>query len=266
MATEIFFITGTDTGVGKTVLTALLLSSLRARGARALALKPFCSGTRADAELLHGLQEGELSLDEVNPFYFAEPVAPLVCARRHGNHVPIKKVTDHVEAMLARLRGGVRSSANRKAEKSKAASQSFLLIEGSGGLLVPLGEGYTVLDLMLRLRCHVLVVSRNQLGTINQSLLTLSGLRRGADAARRRAQRVGSGFRSIKLILMDQRSPDISSRTNPRVLREWIGGVPLIQLPYLGAKIGSVGAIRANAPQVQKNLQRCWSNDRIPSR
>ena len=265
MATDILFITGTDTGVGKTVLTALLLSSLRARGARALALKPFCSGTRADAELLHGLQEGDLSLDEVNPFYFAEPVAPLVSARRHGSHVPIEKVTQHIKATLARLRGGLPSSANLKTENSKAATQSYLLIEGSGGLLVPLGEGYTVLDLILRLRCRVLVVSRNQLGTINHSLLTLRALRRRAlDGSRRRSQRGDSVSRFIKMILMDQRSPDISSRTNPRVLREWIGAVPLIQLPYLGAKIGSVGAIRANAPQVQKNLQRCWSNDRIP--
>ena len=168
--------------------------------------------------------------------------------------------------MLACLRGGVRSSANRKAEKSKAASQSFLLIEGSGGLLVPLGEGYTVLDLILRLRCHVLVVSRNQLGTINHSLLTLSALSRGADGWRSRAQRGRQRFPVHQNGPDGSTLADISSRTNARVLREWIGAVPLIQLPYLGAKIGSVGAIRANAPQVQKNLQRCWSNDRIPSR
>lgn len=257
MATEILFITGTDTGVGKTVLTALLLCYLRRQGARALALKPFCSGSRDDAELLHRLQAGDLSLDEVNPFYFAEPVAPLVSARKHKNHVPMEQVVEHVSATLARLRGGLPSSANLRTRNSKAAAQNYLLIEGSGGVLVPLGEGYTVLDLIVRLRCRVLVVSRNQLGTINHSLLTLSALGRGAlDSSIGRAQRSVGRPHSIKMVLMDQRTPDISSRTNPRVLQEWLGAVPLIRVPYLGGKIGSVRAIQANARKVQKNLLR----------
>ena len=78
---RIIFITGTDTGVGKTLLTGLLLHHLRQSGCHALAMKPFCSGSRADAEFLHAVQDGELTLDEINPFFFAEPLAPLVAAR-----------------------------------------------------------------------------------------------------------------------------------------------------------------------------------------
>ena len=81
--TKIIFITGTDTGVGKTLLTALLLHHLRQTGVHALAMKPFCSGGRADVRLLQSLQRGELSDAEMNPFYFAEPIAPFVAAKKH---------------------------------------------------------------------------------------------------------------------------------------------------------------------------------------
>ena len=79
---KIIFVTGTDTGVGKTLLTALLLQHLRAHGQSALAIKPFCSGGREDAELLHSLQENELTLDEMNPFHFKKPLAPYLAATR----------------------------------------------------------------------------------------------------------------------------------------------------------------------------------------
>src|SRR5882672_6525542 len=79
---KILFITGTDTGVGKTLITALLLERLRSRGAHALAIKPFCSGSRQDVALLQSLQPHELSDEVMNPFYFHEPLAPLIAARR----------------------------------------------------------------------------------------------------------------------------------------------------------------------------------------
>src|SRR5260221_14172519 len=90
------FITGTDTGVGKTLLTALLLAHLRQNGVPALALKPFCSGGRADAELFHALQDGDLTLDEINPFYFREPIAPLVAARKHRRRIQLDDVLKNI--------------------------------------------------------------------------------------------------------------------------------------------------------------------------
>ena len=100
---RIVFITGTDTGVGKTLFTGLLLTHLRRRGEGALALKPFCSGTRADARLLYELQGRELSLDETNPFYFPEPIAALVAARKHRRHISLRQVLSHLQTMLQRL-------------------------------------------------------------------------------------------------------------------------------------------------------------------
>ena len=123
---KIIFVTGTDTGVGKTVLTALLLAHLRGQGRDALAMKPFCSGSRGDARLLHGLQDGCLTLDEVNPFYYDKPVAPAAAPRR----VPFPDA-------LARIR----ALANRC---------EVLLIEGAGGLLAPLGDDYTARELIAR--------------------------------------------------------------------------------------------------------------------
>src|SRR5579859_4085747 len=133
MAAKIIFITGTDTGVGKTLLTALLLFHLRKKGVRALAMKPFCSGGRGDIHLLQSLQPGELSDDEANPFYFPQPLAPLVAAKK--NH------QIRLSDVLARIQ-----KITRKCER--------LLIEGSGGLLVPLGENFTVADLIAALDCH----------------------------------------------------------------------------------------------------------------
>src|SRR5262249_51966743 len=146
MGARIIFITGTDTGVGKTLLTGLLVCHLRASGCHALAMKPFCSGGRADVDFLRVAQDRELTADEINPFYFREPIAPLVAARKRHIKIRLPDVLRAISDILARC--------------------ECLLIEGSGGLLVPLGEGYTVADLISKLNCEVIVVSRNRLGTI----------------------------------------------------------------------------------------------------
>ncbi|MCL5097200.1 MAG: dethiobiotin synthase, partial [Candidatus Omnitrophica bacterium] len=96
------FITGTDTGVGKTVLTALLLAYLRRQGRIVWAIKPFCTGRRGDVRLLHRLQDGELTLAEINPFHFSEPVAPLVAMRRSGCKVSLSAVLRHIHGEDAR--------------------------------------------------------------------------------------------------------------------------------------------------------------------
>jgi len=79
---QTLFITGTDTGVGKTVLTALLVKFLRGRGVNAAALKPVCSGDRSDARKLFAVMDGALPLDKINPWHFRAAIAPLLAARR----------------------------------------------------------------------------------------------------------------------------------------------------------------------------------------
>ncbi len=93
----VVFITGTDTGVGKTLLTGLLLSWLRAAGVNALAIKPFASGGMSDARILGKLQSGRLEPSEISPYRFRLPLAPAVAAELEGRHVNLKETLKHVE-------------------------------------------------------------------------------------------------------------------------------------------------------------------------
>src|SRR5216117_143726 len=144
MRSRILFITGTDTGVGKTVLTSLLARHLRERGAAVAALKPICSGGRADARALHSSLDGALTLDEINPWYFRDPLAPLLAARREHRRVDLANVLAHVRSVQRRF--------------------DVVLVEGAGGLLSPLGEDFNSRDLMIALRAIPIVVCSNRLG------------------------------------------------------------------------------------------------------
>jgi dethiobiotin synthetase len=198
---RIIVITGTDTGVGKTVLTTLLASHLRADGLNVAALKPICSGGRDDARVLHRAQRGELKLDEINPWHFRAPLAPLLAARKEGKRIELREVVTHVHTMSQRF--------------------PFVLVEGGGGLLSPLGEHFSTRELIAALGAEVFVVARNQLGVVNHVRLTLEALP-PIIAARAR------------VVLMSPKRPDPSTRTNPELLAEFSGGPPVVVLPWIG--------------------------------
>jgi dethiobiotin synthetase len=217
---KIIFVTGTDTGVGKTLLTALLLRHLRECGCNALAMKPFCSGGRADVELLQSLQPGEISDSEASPFCFSEPVAPWVSLRKQRRKISVEDVVDHIRRV------------QKKCE--------ILMVEGSGGLLVPLAENLLVVDLIARLKPRVIVVARNRLGTINHTLLTLESLR-------------SKGLRKISVVLMDGEKADMSSSTNAQVLQKW-AGAPVFHLPFLGRNSSRGTAVKNSQKKIKKML------------
>ena len=246
--------TGTDTGVGKTLLTALLLHHLRSSGVPALALKPFCSGTRADVSLLRTLQDHDLTAGEINPFYFAAPVAPLVAARRRQHAIRAGEVLQHVRTVAARLAATARSKRNQRGSNSRPA---VLLVEGAGGLLAPLGEGLTARELIARLHCDTLIVARNRLGTINHTLLTVEALqskRLRSSNARERPSRRQS--RPPKIVLMDQPTPDCSCSSNASILAELLAPLPLLRLPFLGPNRCTATAVKESAARVKKTLER----------
>jgi dethiobiotin synthetase len=222
---QILFVTGTDTGAGKTLLTASLLHHLRARGVAALAMKPFCSGGTADVDLLLAVQGPELARAEANPFYFPEPVAPWVAARLGRRRIRLAEVP----------------AAIRRA----AACCDVLLVEGSGGLLAPLGEGYDARDIIARLNCPVLVAARNRLGVINHSRLTALALRQ-------------AGVAQPVFVLMDTARPDPSSATNPTALRELLAPAPVLRLPFLGARASTARAVARNAGRIAGTMRRLW--------
>jgi dethiobiotin synthetase len=198
----VVFVTGTDTGVGKTLLATLLARALSDRGTDVAALKPLCSGDRKDAEMLRAAAGNVISLDEVNPWWFRAPLTPLLAARREGRRVRLAEVLVHVRAMRRRF--------------------SMVLLEGAGGLLSPLGKDFDALDLIVRLEARVLVVSVNRLGVVNQVLLTLRALPR--DIAQ-----------DARVVLMTARRPDYSSRSNVRLLRELVEPGRVEVLPWLTA-------------------------------
>ena len=198
MKPGIIFVTGTDTGVGKTVLTALLVRRLRERGFDALGVKPLCSGGRDDAIALHKASGEAIPLDELNPWHFKAPIAPTLAARREKKRITLLEVARY-------LRGTKQRS-------------SVLLVEGAGGLLSPLGEGFDSRDLIIRLRATPLVVGLNQLGVVNQVRLTLEALPK---AARERAL----------VVLNDPARLDASSSSNRHLLTSYLDPKRLVILP-----------------------------------
>lgn len=162
-----FFVTGTDTGVGKTVVACALVRALRARGLDVGAMKPVETGV-GDAGPLDALAlraaAGEVdALEDVCPQRFALPAAPTVAAAAEARAVDLATI----EAAHARL----------------AARHDWLVVEGAGGLLVPAAIGVSMADLAARLAHPLVVVARARLGTLNHAALTL-------EAARHRGLRV----------------------------------------------------------------------------
>ncbi len=195
------FITGTDTGVGKTVLTALLTRHLRERGVNAAALKPVCSGGRGDARVLHAAMNGALTLDEINPWHFRAPIAPLLAARREHRQVKLADVLAHVRAMQKRF--------------------DVVLVEGAGGLLSPLGGNFDSRDLIAARRATPMVVCPNRLGAVNQVLLTLAALPQSA-------------YCRARVVLMSPAKPDAATNTNAGMLAEFFDARRIFELPWLG--------------------------------
>jgi dethiobiotin synthetase len=200
------FVTATDTGVGKTVLTAAIALGLRARGIELGVAKPIQTGGAAadatgDAAVLRGWLGLKESPQEICPFSFVAPLAPLVAARLEARELVLDDVTEQVLGLAAR--------------------HDALVVEGVGGLLVPVGPGWDVADLAVALGLPVVVVARPGLGTVNHTLLTLS-------AARSR------GLEVVGVVLNGRRDEDDASvGTNPDLIAS-LGDVTVLgQTPWL---------------------------------
>jgi dethiobiotin synthetase len=153
------FITGTDTGVGKTIVAATLARLLRMRGLNVGVMKPVTSGCREeegclvsdDALLLCQAAGIDCSADTA-PYLLREPVAPAEAATLDGVRIDFARI--------------------REAFDRLAAAHDFMIVEGAGGLMVPLSGGLLVADLVRQLELPLLVVARPNLGTINHTVLT----------------------------------------------------------------------------------------------
>jgi dethiobiotin synthetase len=151
-----FFITGTDTNVGKSYVTSLLTRGLRRAGFDTVAMKPVSCGEPEDSLLLQAAADNQLSLPEVTPVSYKAPLAPIEAARLEGRAFDPSEVLPTFE----RLHRTHRS----------------LLVEGIGGWIVPLTKDYSSADLARAMNFPVLLVIRNKLGAINHTLLTLESI------------------------------------------------------------------------------------------
>ena len=208
---QTLFITGTDTGVGKTVLTALLARFLRERGVRAAALKPICSGNRGDARKIFAELAGVLSPDEINPWHFRAPVAPSLAARRENKTVKLPQVLAHIRAIQKHF--------------------DVLLVEGAGGLLSPLGENFDSRDLISALCATPIIVAPNKLGVVNHILLTLEALPKSVRP-------------KAKIILMSPPKPDAATGSNAKLLEQFLSPEKILLLPWLGENFNASVALK----------------------
>lgn len=157
------FVTGTDTGVGKTLVSAALCLYLREKGTDVGVMKPAESGLEdsailgPDAELLQWASGSRDSEEDISPYRFKAPLAPAVAASKEQIRINYSELRDRTMSLIDR--------------------HEFTIIEGAGGLMVPLAGGLLMADLARELKLPLLVVTRPDLGTINHTLLTLFAAR-----------------------------------------------------------------------------------------
>lgn len=158
------FVTGTDTGVGKTWIAAALLRALVKAGWRAAGMKPVAAGfdasSRANADVLAlcAAANVDAPMAQCNPYAFAEPIAPHLAAEMAGVTIDLARIRDAYGLL--------------------GANADALVVEGAGGALVPLDARYDMLDIAVALRLPVLLVVGMRLGCLNHALLTALAVRR----------------------------------------------------------------------------------------
>ena len=190
------FITGTDTGVGKTFVTSLLIRASRKSGLNCVGMKPICCGERADAEELHAASDAAIPLNDVNPVWLRTPAAPYTAAMIENRAIDLALIRD----TFVRLR----------------AERRLLIVEGVGGWLVPIARDFFIRDLAKEFALPVAIVVANKLGALNHTLLTVDSVR-------------ASGCKCAGIILNHATSveADVAGITNRGMLED------ILQVPIL---------------------------------
>lgn len=202
------FITGTDTAVGKTIVTAMLAVALADRGLRVGVMKPAESGcpfengrlVPQDAQFLKQISGCAAPLEVINPYTFAPPLTPALAAEQAG----ITINPDHIRTCYEQL----------------VEQHDVVLVEGAGGLLAPLTPTLSMRDIAIMLDIPMLVVAANVLGVINHTALTVT---------------VAQQVTSVVGVVLNtpQIRDDPAIETNAESLRRW-GGAPLLgSIPHL---------------------------------
>ncbi|MCY8024753.1 dethiobiotin synthase [Bacillus sonorensis] len=196
-----FFVTGTDTGVGKTVISCGIAALLKKKKVDVGVFKPFLSGISrshptSDTALLKEMSQSSLSYEDITPFEFKEPLAPYTASVLEGKPVGLKEAVDHWQKIRDQ--------------------HDLFIVEGAGGIAVPLGNDYLVSDLIKALELPVVIVARPDLGTINHTYLTVQY-----------AKSMGLQLLGIVINGISGR-PGLDEETNPNMIET------LCDMPILG--------------------------------
>lgn len=197
-------VTGTDTGIGKTVIAGAIADWFRRQGKRVAVCKPAGSGcvrrregvVSEDAEFLAHCADSPHPLDLICPVRYAEPLAPAIAAERATEPLEWQTINRAIEIMTE--------------------SSDVLIVEGVGGLMVPMDPKHTFLDVARWLKLPTIVVARPNLGTINHTLLTVNALR-------------GAGVTVAGVVInrYPAQTADVAAETNPRAIEKW-GKAPVL--------------------------------------
>lgn len=202
-----YFVTGTDTGVGKTLVTCGLLKAFALRGMKAAGMKPVASGAEpragalvnADVEQLIEAGNVIAPREHVNPYCFAPPIAPHIAARQAGVTISLDRIEESFRAL--------------------AALADVVVVEGVGGFRVPLGANGDASDLAARLALPLVLVVGLRLGCLNHALLTAEAIR----------------ARGLKLTAWVANHIDpamVAAEDHIRTLEQGLGAPPLARIAY----------------------------------
>lgn len=205
-----FFVTGTDTGIGKTVVAGALIMALRAKGINACGMKPVETGCKringtlipSDGTFLKQIARMDDPIEHITPFCFETPAAPSVASEIEKGDIDIRLIKERFQNLQKKYQ--------------------TVIVEGVGGLLVPIKNDYFVIDLVRELALPLIVVSRPSLGTINHTLLTVN-------------YALKEGIKVAGIIINFSNRPEntAAEKTNPAVIRK-LSPVPVIgTFPYL---------------------------------
>ncbi len=196
-----FFVTATDTNAGKTIVTAALIKLLRSKSINVAPYKPVQSGGIEDTIFV--LEQNNIagSPDEFYSYSLKKPCSPHLSAALDNQDISIEKIINDFK---------------RLKEQYEA-----VVVEGAGGVMVPLGQGKFVLDIITELRLPVILVIANKLGSINQALLTIDKLR-------------SVGCLPALLVFNDSKDCDeLILSDNVKTITELSGVLRVIRIPYM---------------------------------
>ncbi|WP_082235419.1 dethiobiotin synthase [Halobacillus massiliensis] len=196
------FVTGTDTGIGKTFVAAGIAAALSAKEVDVGVFKPMLSGDNredpeSDTMILKSMSGDESLPSDITPFQFDEPLAPYLAAKRQGVYVTQSDVKESWERMKDR--------------------HSFTIVEGAGGIAVPYGEDFLVSDVIKDMNLPVLIVARPDLGTVNHTYLTVDY-----------SQRCGLNVIGVVINGFNPETAGLAEQTNPELIEHFC------KVPVLG--------------------------------